>query len=91
MKQVKRSLPGEVTLELGLDEPQEPAALRQRLARALGVGLEALPGVILRKRSLDCRRGRVRYHLLFELVPAEVVAVRDGASSAAEPWVRPFL
>lgn len=72
MKQVKRSLPGEVTLELGLDEPQEPAALRQRLARALGVDLEALPGVILRKRSLDCRRGRVRYHLLFELVPAAV-------------------
>ena len=53
-------LPDEVTLELGLDEPQDPQALRARVARQLRIELDALPGVVLRKRSLDCRRGRVR-------------------------------
>lgn len=68
-------LPEEVTLELGLDEPQDPEALRRRIAGQLRVELEALPGVVLRKRSLDCRRGRVRQHLLFEVGP---VAREDG-------------
>jgi uncharacterized FAD-dependent dehydrogenase len=74
MRQPKKSLPGEVTLELGLDDPRDPDALRGRVARELGVDVEALPAVILRKRSLDCRRGRVRYHLLFE------VATEDSGS-----------
>ncbi|HTV19847.1 MAG TPA: FAD-dependent oxidoreductase [Polyangiaceae bacterium] len=69
MPKVKRSLPSEVTLEIGLDEPREPTRLRERVARELGLDVEALPSVILRKSSLDCRRGRVRYHLLFELTP----------------------
>jgi uncharacterized protein len=68
MTAARRSFPEELTLELGLDDPTDPDALRQRVARELAVDLEALPGIILRKRSLDCRRGRVRYHLLFELV-----------------------
>ena len=65
-------LPDEVTLEVGLEDAQDPAALRQRLARQLGVDVEQLPAVVLRKRSLDCRRGRVRHHLLFELVGAKL-------------------
>jgi len=69
MTKVTQTLPGEVTLEVGLDEPREPARLRQRVARELGLDVEALPSVILRKSSLDCRRGRVRYHLLFEVSP----------------------
>lgn len=68
----RRSLPSEVTLEVGLDEPREPGQLRQRVARELGLDVEALPAVILRKSSLDCRRGRVRYHLLFEVTPEPV-------------------
>jgi uncharacterized protein len=70
MTRSEKSLPGEVSLELGLDEPRDPASLRQRVARQLGIDAEALPAVILRKRSLDCRRGRVRFHLLFELASA---------------------
>jgi uncharacterized protein len=67
MTRPKKPLPSEITLELGLDEPRDGASLRQRVARALAVDVEVLPAVVLRKRSLDCRRGRVRYHLLFEL------------------------
>jgi uncharacterized FAD-dependent dehydrogenase len=75
MTRPKKPLPDEIAVELGPDEPRDAASLRQRVARALGVDAEALPGVILRKRSLDCRRGRVRYHLLFELASA---SPRDG-------------
>jgi uncharacterized FAD-dependent dehydrogenase len=70
MRRANKPLPGELTLELGLDDPQDAASLRQRVAQQLGTDLEGLPSVILRKRSLDCRRGRIRYHLLFELTPA---------------------
>ena len=45
-------------------------ALTQRVARKLGVTPEELPGLVLRKRSLDCRRGRIRHHLSFELLPS---------------------
>jgi uncharacterized FAD-dependent dehydrogenase len=45
-------------------------ALARRVARKLGVGPEDLPGLVLRKRSLDCRRGRIRHHLSFELLPS---------------------
>lgn len=31
---------------------------------------EDLPGLVLRKRSLDCRRGRIRHHLSFEVLPS---------------------
>src|SRR5688572_9542741 len=65
-----RALPAEVTLEVQLDQPKEPEALRQRVARELGVDVEALPAVVLRKRSLDCRRGGVRYHYSVEIEPA---------------------
>lgn len=41
------------------------------MARELGVTREELPGLVLRKRSLDARRGRIRRHLSFELLPAD--------------------
>jgi uncharacterized FAD-dependent dehydrogenase len=88
MAKVKRSLPSELELELGLDEPRDAERLRERVARELGLDVEALPGVILRKSSLDCRRGRVRYHLLFELTQAPLDAgfgfgIGDRASLGA--------
>jgi uncharacterized protein len=64
---VTRALPSEFTLELGLDEPDDPDALRDRVARLLRVEPAELPALTLRQRSLDARRGRVRFHLLFEL------------------------
>ncbi len=56
-------LPEEVMLELGLDEAQDEAALRQLVEQKLGVAASAIPGVIVEKRSLDARRGRVRFRL----------------------------
>jgi hypothetical protein len=75
-----RALPDELTLEVRLDEPRDPEALRQRVARELRTEPEALPPIALRKRSLDCRRGRVRYHFLFELGGGE-----DGDLGAPHP------
>jgi uncharacterized protein len=64
---VNRSLPTEVTLELGLDEASDPDSLRQRVSRLLRVPPGELPEVALRKRSLDARRGRVRFHAVVSL------------------------
>ncbi len=61
-------LPPSVRLEVGLDEPDDMAALRARAARALGVaGAGQPPPLALRKKSLDCRAGRIRFHYLFEV------------------------
>jgi hypothetical protein len=59
--------PSELTLDFGLDEPTDDAHVRGRVARSLGVAADGLPNVVLRKRSLDARRGAVRFHLSFEL------------------------
>jgi uncharacterized protein len=61
------ALPAELTLELGLDDPDDPDALRARAAKVLGVPPDALPAVALRRRSVDARRGRVRFHVLLSL------------------------
>ena len=61
------ALPQEISLELGLDEPSDDAHLRNRVARALGIAAESVPALVLRKRSLDARRGAVRFHVLLEL------------------------
>ena len=80
-----KSLPQQVTLELGLDAEQDPASLRRRVAAELEIELEELPGLILRKRSLDCRRGRVRRHLSFELLDsAHGPGVGFGIADEAE-------
>jgi uncharacterized FAD-dependent dehydrogenase len=61
------SVSKEVSLEFGLDEPTDESHLRERVARSLGVTAEELPPVALRKRSIDARRGSVRFHLLLEI------------------------
>lgn len=51
------------TLELELDElSDDPGVLAKRLARQLGAPVGELPPLEIRKRSLDARRGRVRFH-----------------------------
>jgi len=57
----------EVALDLGLDEPTDEGSLRRRVARMLGVAEAGLPPIAVRKRSIDARRGSVRYHLLVEV------------------------
>jgi len=70
----------ELELELGPDQPDDDASLRALAARRLGVAAEALPPLRLLKRSLDARRGRVRFHLLLE-----VGGEGEGALALPEP------
>src|SRR5688572_28591407 len=58
------------SVELGLDEPDDAAALARRLAAQLEVPVEALPPLEVRKRSIDARRGRVRFHIVLGTVTA---------------------
>jgi uncharacterized FAD-dependent dehydrogenase len=60
-------LPREVEVSVGLDEPEDEASLRAAVARRLKMPVGDVPPLVLRKRSLDARRGRVAFHLLFEL------------------------
>lgn len=52
------------TVELGLDEPDDPQALTRKLASLLDTRPDALPPLELRKRSIDARRGRVKFHVV---------------------------
>ncbi len=52
------------TIELGLDEPDDPVALTRKLGALLDVSADTLPPLELRKRSIDARRGRVKFHLV---------------------------
>lgn len=72
---MKRRLPSEVSFELGLDEADDEQALRERVARELGAKPEDLPELRVERRSLDARRGRVRFQLLVSL--GETDAPRD--------------
>ncbi len=72
-------LPEEITLELGPDEPQDEAHLRRLVQAKLGISAEQLPGVTVEKRSLDARRGRVRFHLLIALANPDNRPALGGA------------
>jgi hypothetical protein len=53
----------ELQLDLGLDERDDEAHLRARVAAMLEVDAAALPAIEVRKRAVDARRGRIRFHL----------------------------
>jgi uncharacterized FAD-dependent dehydrogenase len=59
--------PQELELELGLDEADDAETLKRLVARRLGRAVADIPDVILRRRSIDARRGGVRFHLLVSL------------------------
>jgi len=65
------------TLELELDEPDDAATIARKLAEQVGVAPNALPPVEVRKRSIDARRGRIRFH--FVVGVAEPSATLGGA------------
>jgi uncharacterized FAD-dependent dehydrogenase len=54
----------EYRVELDLDEPDHAEAVASKLAALLDVAPVALPPLEVRKRSIDARRGRVRFHLV---------------------------
>ncbi len=53
----------ELELDLGLDEADDDAHLRARVGALLTVDPRTLPPIEVRKRAIDARRGRVRFHL----------------------------
>jgi uncharacterized FAD-dependent dehydrogenase len=67
----------EVELDLGLDEPDDEAALRARVAAALLARPGELPPVEVRRRAIDARRGRVRFHLTIGFAPAAPPALAE--------------
>jgi len=74
-----KALPEEITLELGLDDAQDEDALRRLVQQKLGVPAADLPGITVEKRSLDARRGRVRFHLQVALGKREDRPALGGA------------
>jgi len=58
-------------VELGLDEPDGPDALVRKLAELLDVTPAELPPIEVRKRSIDARRGRVKFHVVVGTVTPE--------------------
>ena len=72
-------LPEEIALELGLEEAQDDANLRRLVAAQLGISGAEIPAVRVEKRSIDARRGRVRFHLQVALSPATERPALGGA------------
>ena len=71
----------EVEIDLGLDEPDDPGFVRGLVAARMAVPVEALPELTLKKKAIDARGGRVRFHLT--LGPRE-----PGPVSLGEPLPR---
>ncbi|GMV15234.1 MAG: FAD-dependent dehydrogenase [Polyangiaceae bacterium] len=84
----REKLPEEVSIELGLDDADDPSALRARVARELGVGAESLPELEVRKRSLDARRGRIRFHVLIGIGAPASLALGEPPPREVTPPAR---
>jgi uncharacterized FAD-dependent dehydrogenase len=67
----------ELALDLELDEPDDADAIRAAVARALDVDPAALPALEVKKRAIDARRGRVRFHLTVGAVEADAPPLGD--------------
>ena len=80
----------QVSLSLGLDEADDEAALRERVAGELGIPAADLPPIQVRKRSIDARRGRVRFQLTVGFAaetPRELALPHPREVAAAGPRV----
>ncbi len=75
-------------VELDLDEADDLQAIGKKLAVQVGISAAQLPALELRKRSIDARRGRVRFH--FVVGVAEPTATLGGAplrETSGEPVI----
>ena len=75
------------TLALDLDEADDPAALAAKLAEQLGEPLAALPPLEIRKRSVDARRGRVRFHVVVGAARHEPLGGAPLRETSGEPVI----
>ena len=85
MSRMRVSPDDDFTLELELDElapaADAPAVLARKLAARLGGSPAELPPLEIRKRSLDARHGRVRFHVVVGAAgdaPLGGAPVREG-------------
>ncbi|MCH2111082.1 MAG: FAD-dependent monooxygenase [Polyangiaceae bacterium] len=72
-----------IEIQFGLDDSEAPEQVTKRLAQKLGVRESDLPKYRLLKRSLDARRGKVRFRCLYSL--DEEVVVDDEDLQLREP------
>lgn len=86
---MKQPFPETIELDLDLDDTDDDAALRRRVARKLSVSIEDLPELILRRRSIDARKGRIRIHLTLELARADQVSHTLGEPTPREVRAEP--
>ncbi len=75
------------TLELELDEADDLPALVKKLAAQIGITPERLPQIEVRKRSIDARRGRVRFHLIVGAATNTPLGGAPLRETAGEPVV----
>ncbi len=75
------------TLALELDEPDDAAALAAKLAAQIGQPVASLPALEVRKRSVDARRGRVRFHVVVGAVRSESIGGAPLRATAGEPVI----
>jgi uncharacterized protein len=74
-----------MALELGLDDPDDPESLRALARKRLGKSFPEGASLRLLRRTLDCRRGRARFHLLLSLDPEPA----QQPTALGEPHPRP--
>ena len=85
MRRMRLAPDDDFTLELELDElasVDQPGVLAGKLAARIGGSPAELPPLEIRKRSLDARHGRVRFHLVVGAAgsaPLGGAAVRAGS------------
>ncbi|MBA2541841.1 MAG: NAD(P)/FAD-dependent oxidoreductase [Deltaproteobacteria bacterium] len=75
------------TVELGLDEPDDATAIAARLARDLGTTPSAMPPLEVRKRSIDARHGRVRFHVVVGAVTSGELGGAPVRDVTGEPVI----
>jgi uncharacterized FAD-dependent dehydrogenase len=72
-------------VELDLDEPD--ATIAGKLAAQLGAPIAALPPLEVRKRSLDARRGRIRFHVVVGAARSQPIGGAPLRDVAGEPVI----
>lgn len=75
------------TVELELDEADDLAHVARKLATQLGVDPSRLPAIEVRKRSIDARRGRVRFHLVVGAATTAPVGGAPVRETSGQPVV----
>ena len=75
------------TVELELDEADDLPAIARKLAVQLGIAPDRLPPIEVRKRSIDARRGRVRFHIVVGAVSSGQIGGPPLRETTGEPVV----